>query len=99
MGIDPSVGSRGDSCDNVLAESTIGLFETEVIQRRGPCRGMDDVEFATLAWLAWYNAQRLLELLRRVPPGEVRRVVPRVPRASPDPRETRWTEAPTYPGR
>jgi transposase InsO family protein len=53
-GIEPSVGSRGDSYDNALAESIIGLFKTEVIRRRGPWRTIDDVEFATLEWVAWF---------------------------------------------
>jgi transposase InsO family protein len=54
-GIEPSVGSRGDSYDNALAESVIGLFKTEVIRRRGPWRGLEDVEFATLEWVWWFN--------------------------------------------
>jgi transposase InsO family protein len=69
-GIEPSVGSRGDSYDNALAESVIGLFKTEVIHRRGPWKGIEDVEFATLTWVAWYNQSRLLEPLGYVPPAE-----------------------------
>jgi putative transposase len=69
-GIEPSVGSVGDSYDNALAESVIGLFKTEVIRRRGPWRGLEEVEFATLGWVAWYNTQRLLEPLGYVPPVE-----------------------------
>jgi transposase InsO family protein len=69
-GIEPSVGSTGDSYDNALAESVIGLYKTEVIRRRGPWRGVDDVELATLTWVAWYNADRLLEPLGYVPPAE-----------------------------
>jgi putative transposase len=69
-GIEPSVGSRGDSYDNALAESVIGLFKTEVIRRRGPWRTLDDVEFATLEWVAWWNTRRLLEPLGYVPPAE-----------------------------
>jgi transposase InsO family protein len=69
-GIAPSVGSRGDSYDNALAESVIGLFKTEVIQRRGPWRGLEPVEFATLAWVDWFNTRRLLEPLGYVPPAE-----------------------------
>ena len=60
-GIEPSVGSRGDSYDNASAESIIGLYKTEVVRRRGPWRGLEDVEFATLEWVHWYNTQRLLE--------------------------------------
>jgi putative transposase len=50
-----SIGSRGDSCDNALAESTIGLYKTELICRRGPWPKLDDVELATLEWVDWYN--------------------------------------------
>jgi len=69
-GIVPSVGSAGDAYDNALAESVIGLYKTEVIHRRGPWRGFDDVEYATLEWVAWFNQQRLLEPLGYVPPAE-----------------------------
>ena len=69
-GIEPSVGSTGDSYDNALAESVIGLFKTEVIRRRGPWKGIEDVEFATLTWVAWYNSSRLLEPLGYLPPIE-----------------------------
>jgi transposase InsO family protein len=69
-GIEPSVGSRGDSYDNALAETVIGLFKTEVIRQRGPWRGFDDVEFATLEWVWWFNHQRLLEPLGYLPPAE-----------------------------
>jgi len=68
--IAPSVGSRGDSYDNALAESVIGLFKTEVIRRRGPWRHMEAVEFATLAWVDWFNHRRLLEPIGYVPPAE-----------------------------
>jgi transposase InsO family protein len=69
-GIERSVGSVGDSYDNALAETVIGLFKTEEILRRGPWRGLEDVEFATLEWVAWYNHQRLLAPLGYVPPAE-----------------------------
>lgn len=69
-GIAPSVGSRGDSYDNALAESVIGLFKTEVIRRRGPWRSVEDVEFATLEWVDWFNSRRLLEPIGYVPPIE-----------------------------
>jgi putative transposase len=72
-GIEPSVGSTGDSYDNALAESVIGLYKTEVIHRRGPWKGIDEVEFATLEWVAWYNSRRLLEPLGYVPPDEFER--------------------------
>jgi putative transposase len=69
-GIEPSVGSRGDSYDNALAESIIGLFKTEVIQRKGPWRHLEAVEFATLTWVDWFNMRRLLEPIGYVPPAE-----------------------------
>ncbi len=69
-GLDPSVGSRGDSYDNALAESIIGLFKTEVIQRKGPWRQLEAVEFATLDWVDWFNTRRLLEPIGYVPPAE-----------------------------
>jgi putative transposase len=69
-GIEPSVGSRGDSYDNALAESIIGLFKTEVIQRKGPWRHLEAVEFATLTWVDWFNTRRLLEPIGYVPPTE-----------------------------
>jgi putative transposase len=68
--IAPSVGSRGDAYDNALAESVIGLFKTEVIQRLGPWRHLDNVEFATLTWVDWFNTRRLLEPIGYVPPAE-----------------------------
>jgi transposase InsO family protein len=69
-GIAPSVGSRGDSYDNAMAESIIGLFKTEVIQRKGPWRHLEAVEFATLDWVDWFNHRRLLEPIGYVPPAE-----------------------------
>jgi putative transposase len=69
-GIEPSVGSFGDSYDNALAESVIGLFKTEVIRRRGPWRGLESVEFATLEWVDWFNNRRLLEPSGNTPPAE-----------------------------
>ena len=64
------VGSRGDAYDNALAESVIGLFKTEVIHHGGPWRRLDDVEYATLEWVAWFNTCRLMEPLGYVPPAE-----------------------------
>ena len=64
------MGSKGDSYDNALAESVIGLYRTEVIRARGPWRGLEDVEFATLEWVAWFNNSRLLEPTGHVPPAE-----------------------------
>jgi putative transposase len=69
-GIEPSVGSRGDSYDNALAESVIGLFKTEVIRLKGPWRHLEAVEFATLDWVDWFNHRRLLESIGYVPPAE-----------------------------
>jgi putative transposase len=65
-----SVGSRGDSYDNALAESTIGLYKTELVRRRGPWRGLDDLELATMEWVDWYDHRRLHGALDHVPPAE-----------------------------
>jgi putative transposase len=65
-----SVGSRGDSFDNALAETIIGLYKTELIRCRGPWKGLDDVEYATLEWVDWFNHRRLLEPIGHVPPAE-----------------------------
>ena len=64
------MSSRSDSYDNALAETVIGLFKTEVIRRDGPWRGLGDVEYATLEWVAWFNTQCLLEPLGYLPPAE-----------------------------
>ena len=69
-GIEPSVGSVGDSYDNALAESVIGLFKTELIERRGPWRSFEAVELATLAWVDWFSTHRLLSPIGHVPPAE-----------------------------
>ena len=69
-GIETSVGSRGDSYDNALAESMIGLYKAEVIRHEGPWKGLDDVEYATLEWVDWFNHSRLLEPIGYVPPAE-----------------------------
>ena len=69
-GIEPSVGSVGDSYDNALAETINGLFKAEVIHRRGPWRSVEAVEFATLEWVDWFNNRRLLEPIGNVPPAE-----------------------------
>jgi transposase InsO family protein len=69
-GIEPSVGSVGDSYDNALAESVNGLYKAEVIHRRGPWRSMEAVEFATLEWVDWFNHRRLLEPIGNIPPAE-----------------------------
>ncbi|MUO31839.1 MULTISPECIES: IS3 family transposase [Rhizobium/Agrobacterium group] len=69
-GIDPSVGSVGDSYDNALAETINGLYKAEVIHRRGPWRNFEAVEFATLEWVDWFNHRRLLEPIGNIPPAE-----------------------------
>jgi len=69
-GIEPSVGSVGDSYDNALAETVIGLYKTEVIRRLGPWRNIDAVEYATLKWVDWFNTRRLLEPIGYLPPAE-----------------------------
>ncbi len=69
-GVEPSVGSVGDSYDNALAETINGLYKTEVIRRRGPWRTLEDVEFATLEWVDWFNHRRLLEPIGNIPPAE-----------------------------
>jgi putative transposase len=65
-----SVGSRGDSYDNALAESIIGLYKTEVIRQKGPWKNLDEVEYATLEWVDWFNHRRLLEPIGYIPPAE-----------------------------
>ena len=67
-GLDPSVGSVGDSYDNALAETIIGLFKTEGINRLEPCKSKDQVEWETLQWVDWFNKERLLEPLRYITP-------------------------------
>jgi transposase InsO family protein len=69
-GVEPSVGSVGSSYDNALAESTIGIYKTELIRRKGPWRSFEDVEYATLEWVQWYNTKRLHSAIGNVPPAE-----------------------------
>jgi transposase InsO family protein len=69
-GLEPSVGSVGDSYDNALAETINGLYKAEVIHRRGPWRSMEAVEYATLEWVDWFNNRRLLEPIGNIPPAE-----------------------------
>jgi transposase InsO family protein len=64
------VGSVGDSYDNALAESVIGLYKTELIRQRGPWRNVAAVEYATLRWVDWFNTRRLLEPIGNLPPVE-----------------------------
>lgn len=70
-GIESSVGSRGDSYDNALAETIIGLYKTEVIRPRGPWRTVDAVEYATLLWVDWFNHRRLLQPIGYITPAEL----------------------------
>ncbi len=69
-GIQPSVGSVGDSYDNALAETVIGLYKTEVIRRLGPWRNLEALELTTLEWIDWFNHRHLLEPLGHIPPAE-----------------------------
>ena len=69
-GLEPSVGSVGDSYDNALAETINGLYKAEVIWRKGPWKSMDAVEYATLEWVDWFNHRRLLEPIGNIPPAE-----------------------------
>jgi putative transposase len=69
-GIEPSVGSVGDSYDNALAETINGLYKAEVVHRRGPWRSFEAIEYATLQWVDWFNNKRLLEPIGNVPPAE-----------------------------
>ncbi|URI11612.1 IS3 family transposase [Aquincola tertiaricarbonis] len=69
-GIEPSVGSKGDSYDNALAETINGLYKAEVIHRRGPWKTKQAVELATLEWVAWFNHHRLMEPMGYIPPAE-----------------------------
>ena len=69
-GIEPSVGSKGDSYDNALAETINGLYKAELIHRRAPWKTKEAVEFATLEWVSWFNHQRLLEPIGYIPPAE-----------------------------
>lgn len=69
-GIEPSVGSRGDSYDNALAETINGLYKAELIHRRAPWKTKESLELATLEWVSWFNHQRLLEPIGYIPPAE-----------------------------
>lgn len=69
-GIEPSVGSVGDSYDNALAETINGLYKTELVHRQGPWRNMQDLEMATLGWVDWFNNRRLLGPIGNIPPAE-----------------------------
>ena len=65
-----SVGSKGDSYDNALAETMNGLYKAELVRNRGPWRGLEDLEYATLEWVDWFNNRRLFEAHGQIPPAE-----------------------------
>ena len=69
-GLEPSVGSVGDSYDNALAETINGLYKAAVIWKSGPWKSFEAVEYATLEWVDWFNHRRLLEPIENIPPAE-----------------------------
>ena len=69
-GVEPSVGSKGDSYDNALAETINGLYKAELIHRRAPWKTKESLELATLEWVSWFNHHRLLEPIGYIPPAE-----------------------------
>ena len=69
-GVEPSVGSKGDSYDNALAETINGLYKAELIHRRAPWKTLEAVELATLEWVSWFNHDRLLAPIGYIPPAE-----------------------------
>jgi putative transposase len=90
IGARPSIGSIGDSYDNALAESFNGIFKTELIRRRGPWRNADHVELETLAYIEWFNHQRLHSELDQIPPVEFETTYYRqLPRGATAPTPTR----------
>lgn len=82
-GVEPSVGSVGDSYDNALAETINGLYKTEVIRRRGPWSTLEAVEFVTLEWVDWFNHRRLLEPIGNIPPPRPKLATMSKPSTSP----------------
>jgi putative transposase len=83
-GVVNSVGSRGDSYDNALAETINGLYKTELVRNKGPWRGLDDLELATLEWVDWFNHRRIFHDLGRIPPAEFEDLYYRQPRPAED---------------
>lgn len=71
IGVEPSTGTVGDSYDNALAETIIGLYKVELIHHRGPWRTLEEGEYATLEWVDWFNNRRPLEPIGNVPPAEL----------------------------
>ena len=98
-GIEPSVGSVGDSYDNALAETINGLYKAEVIHRRGPWRSFEAVEFATLEWVDWFNNRRLLEPIGNIPPAEAEAAYYAQLELPVSPRKTQTKQPPGNPGR
>jgi len=98
-GIEPSVGSVGDSYDNALAETIVGLYKTEVIHQLGPWRNVDHVEFETLNWVDWFNNRRLLEPIGDVPPAEFEELYYLESAGSGDGGRTHVKNPPENPGR
>ena len=97
VGAVSSVGSRGDSYDNALAESVNGLYKAELVHRRGPWRGLEDLELATLEWVDWFNHRRLSSAIGYVPPAEYE--ASQYCESVPAPAGTQRTESPLNPGR
>ncbi len=87
-GISPSVGSKGDSYDNALAETINGLYKAEIIHHRGPWKSREAVELATLSWVAWFNNHRLLEPIGYIPPAEAEAQYYRMQNTAPEPEFT-----------
>ena len=98
-GIEPSVGSVGDSYDNALAETINGLYKAEVIHRRGPWRSLDAVEYATLEWVDWFNNRRLLEPIGNIPPAEAEAAYYAMHGTTAYRRVTQTKQPPANPGR
>jgi putative transposase len=92
-GVVNSVGSRGDSYDNALAETINGLYKTELVRNKGPWRGLEDLELATLEWVDWFNHQRLFHDLGRIPPAEFEADHYRQPPSGQDPESLTNTSA------
>jgi len=70
VGVEPSVGSTGDSYDNALAETINGLYKTELVRKKGPWKTVEALEWETLNWVHWFNQTRLLEPIGHIPPAE-----------------------------
>ena len=82
-GIEPSVGSTGDSYDNALAETINGLYKTELVRKKGPWKTIEALEWETLNWVHWFNQTRLLEPIGHIPPAEFEALYKRSQQESP----------------